>query len=336
MTAPGQQNNPDANREPRQERGPRGDRAERGERPERGPRGNADRGARNSTDGAPTDGRPEARNDRGDRNDRGERNDRGDRRPDRAPRGAENTDNQQAAAEVNSLASTGASAQDGNPTAQHPADGSGDNAPTREKRSRDRYGRDRGPRGERGDRGERNDRGDQGEQRPDQPRDGQAALDGFAPVNSESNEAETRVQQAQTAPVFVANQGANPASAAQTAAPVATAAAVVAPLIAAVSVAAPVAQAASPAVTALPKVQNFNLPVESLVQVAQGSGLSWVNSDPAKIAAVQAAIAAEAKPIHVPRARPTAVQFDAEPLVLVETKRDLKSMKLPFEDTAPS
>jgi ribonuclease E len=86
----------------------------------------------------------------------------------------------------------------------------------------------------------------------------------------------------------------------------------------------------------LPKVQNFNLPVESLVQVAQGSGLSWVNSDPAKIAAVQAAIAAEAKPIHVPRARPTAVQFDAEPLVLVETKRDLKSMKLPFEDTAPS
>ncbi len=334
VSAPGQQNNPDVNREPRQERGPRGDRAERGnERPERGPRGNADRGGRHSADGAPADGRPEARNERGDRNDRGERNDRGDRRPDRAPRGAENAENQQPAAELNSLANTGAPAQDGNQTAQHPGDGGGvggDNAPAREKRSRDRYGRDRGPRGERG---ERNDRGDQGEQRPDQPRDGQAALDGFAPAKSESNEAETRIQQAQAAPVFVADQNPHNNGASQAAAPTAA----VAPVIAAVSVAAPaaVAPAASPAATVLPKVQNFNLPVESLVQVAQGSGLSWVNSDPAKIAAVQAAIAAEAKPIHVPRARPAAVRFDAEPLVLVETKRDLKSMKLPFEDTAP-
>ena len=83
--------------------------------------------------------------------------------------------------------------------------------------------------------------------------------------------------------------------------------------------------------TALPTVPAFALPVDSLVQVAQSSGLSWVNSDPAKIAAVQASIAAEARPIHVPRQRPVAVKLDAEPLVLIETKRDLRDVVLPFE-----
>jgi ribonuclease E len=83
----------------------------------------------------------------------------------------------------------------------------------------------------------------------------------------------------------------------------------------------------------LPKVQSFDLPIDSLNQVAQGSGLSWVNSDPAKIAAVQAAIAAEFKPARVPRERAAAVQIDTAPLVLVETKRDLRNMTLPFEDT---
>jgi ribonuclease E len=91
---------------------------------------------------------------------------------------------------------------------------------------------------------------------------------------------------------------------------------------------------ASPA-QGLPKVQGFNLPVGDLVQVAQGSGLSWVNSDPAKIAAVQAAIAAEPKPIRVPRDRPAPVQVVSSPLVLVETKRHLAELKLPFEDTSP-
>jgi ribonuclease E len=99
----------------------------------------------------------------------------------------------------------------------------------------------------------------------------------------------------------------------------------------------PAAPQAAPAVAAqgLPKVQSFALPIETLAQVAQGTGLSWVNSDPAKIAAVQAAIAAETKPIHVPRERPPAVSVDAAPLVLVETKRDLRNLKLPFEETQP-
>ena len=51
----------------------------------------------------------------------------------------------------------------------------------------------------------------------------------------------------------------------------------------------------------------------------------------AKIAAVQAAIAAEPRPPRVPRERPAPIVIDEGPLVLVETKRDLRDMKLPFE-----
>ena len=81
----------------------------------------------------------------------------------------------------------------------------------------------------------------------------------------------------------------------------------------------------------LPQVQRFELPVSELAQVAQGSGLQWVNSDAEKIAAVQAAINAEPKSLHIPRERTSAVVVDEGPLVLVETKRDLREMKLPFE-----
>jgi ribonuclease E len=81
----------------------------------------------------------------------------------------------------------------------------------------------------------------------------------------------------------------------------------------------------------MPRVAAFQLPVDELAQIAQASGLQWVNSDAGKIAAVQAAIAAEPKPIHVPRERPPAVVIDEGPLVLVETRRDLRDMQLPFE-----
>ncbi len=82
---------------------------------------------------------------------------------------------------------------------------------------------------------------------------------------------------------------------------------------------------------ALPKVQPFELPLAELAQVAEGSGLHWVNSDADRIAEVRAAIAAEPKAIHVPRERPAAVVLDDGPLVLVETRRDLGKMTLPFE-----
>lgn len=124
--------------------------------------------------------------------------------------------------------------------------------------------------------------------------------------------------------------------------PAVAAVAVTAPVVAASMPAAaqpmtpvPAVVAVAPVSTGLPKVQTFTLPMDSLNQVAQGSGLSWVNSDSAKVALVQAAIAAEAKPIHVPRARAAAAPVDTAPLVLVETKRDLRSLQLPFEETQP-
>jgi ribonuclease E len=80
----------------------------------------------------------------------------------------------------------------------------------------------------------------------------------------------------------------------------------------------------------MPKVQSYALPMDALIQVAESSGLQWVNSDPAKIAQVQAAIAAEPKAVHVPRERPPVVVLDEGPLVLVETRKDLSEMKLPF------
>ena len=85
---------------------------------------------------------------------------------------------------------------------------------------------------------------------------------------------------------------------------------------------------------ALPKVQPFELPLAELAQVAEGSGLHWVNSDAERVAQVRAAIAAEVKPIHVPRERPPVPVLDEGPLVLVETRRDLAATVLPFERTA--
>jgi ribonuclease E len=96
---------------------------------------------------------------------------------------------------------------------------------------------------------------------------------------------------------------------------------------------APAATAATtPAAPAkgLPTVSRFDLPIDSLAQMAQSSGLVWVNSDTAKVAAVQAAIAAEPKPVRVPRERPPAVVLDEGPLVLVETRKDLNTLKVPF------
>jgi ribonuclease E len=81
---------------------------------------------------------------------------------------------------------------------------------------------------------------------------------------------------------------------------------------------------------AVPRVQPFQLPIDELKNVAEGSGLQWVLSDADKIAAAQAAIAAEPKAVHVPRERPPVVVVDEGPLVLVETKRDLRNLSLPF------
>lgn len=92
------------------------------------------------------------------------------------------------------------------------------------------------------------------------------------------------------------------------------------------------APAAQPAVgSGLPKVQAFTLEIDALANIAQSSGLVWVHSDHNKVQQAQAAIAAEPKPIHVPREPKPRIAVDDGPLVLVETRRDLRDMVLPFE-----
>ena len=86
----------------------------------------------------------------------------------------------------------------------------------------------------------------------------------------------------------------------------------------------------------MPLIASYDLPMAQLQNVAQSSGLEWVNSNPERIALVQAAIAAEPKPVHVPRERPPAVVMDEGPLILVETKRDLGQMHMPFDGHSAS
>ena len=59
-----------------------------------------------------------------------------------------------------------------------------------------------------------------------------------------------------------------------------------------------------------------------------------MNSDADKIRAAQEAIANEPKAVHVPRERKPPVQPDEGPLILVETRKDLKDVVLPFEEQA--
>ncbi|HTH79393.1 MAG TPA: Rne/Rng family ribonuclease, partial [Ramlibacter sp.] len=178
------------------------------------------------------------------------------------------------------------------------APGARDTAPEgeerRERRSRDRYGRDRRERG---------------------PREEQTASNEGAVAPSTENAQEHRPRYPTG---FVADEDSG--SAIEAPAPQAAAPAGTAPV------------AAAP--RAMPKVVPFELPMGELAQVAEASGLQWVNSDADKIAAVRAAIAAEPKPIHVPRERPPIVVIDEGPLVLVETRRDLRDLKLPFEQQA--
>jgi ribonuclease E len=91
-------------------------------------------------------------------------------------------------------------------------------------------------------------------------------------------------------------------------------------------VAAP-ATAAAPA----PLTAPFVLETDALQAVADSAGLQWVNSDAEKIRAAQEAMASEAKAVHVAREPKPVAAIDDGPLVLVETRRDLSQVKLPFE-----
>ncbi len=81
-------------------------------------------------------------------------------------------------------------------------------------------------------------------------------------------------------------------------------------------------------------VAPYVLPMGELQRLAEGSGLEWVNSNADKIRNTRQAMASESRPIHVPRERKPSVRSDEGPLVLVETRKDLSQLKLPFESGA--
>ena len=307
---------------------------------------------------------------RRERGERGEANSNGNGRRERSPRGEGRerapraTEEQaQAAVQPGDLADTAPLTSlpdlDVSGADQAPATAGPESQERRERRSRDRYGRERRERGERGE------RGDRGEQRQDATPATAAAdnapatlMDFNVPAGTAASaplEPQEPTRRSYFAPAPAPTQQPVAADAAPVAKPVAAVAPtpvapVVAPSpapapVAAAPVAAPVPKPApapavataptpapvAPADTGMPRVQAFVLPVEQMHQIAQSSGLQWVNSDADKIAAVQAAIAAEPRPIHVPRERAPVVALDDGPLVLVETRRDLGDLQLPFE-----
>jgi ribonuclease E len=96
-----------------------------------------------------------------------------------------------------------------------------------------------------------------------------------------------------------------------------------------------VAAEPAPRPVAAAPVQPFVLPVQALQSLAEQAGLQWVGSDAEKIRLVQQAIAAEPKPQRVPREPRPVVVEDFGPLVLVETKKALSQLKLPFDQQPP-
>ena len=251
----------------------------------------------------------EPREPREPRESRGEgRRERGGRRPERrdeapAADGSQAAFADGAAPEVRAerteqTVATDVAAQGNEPTAGQ--DDSQERAP-RERRSRDRYGR------------ERRERGDRAESSPEQAADANAPA--FAPAQQVNTETRPAAADIASPVVTVSDVPAAPAA-----------------IIVPAPVQAPVAAPAAPATRALPQVASYDLPLQDLAQVASASGLQWVNSNTSKIAETQAAMAAEPRPAHVPRERAPVVAVPASPLVLVETKRDLSNMTLPFEE----
>jgi ribonuclease E len=223
--------------------------------------------------------RAKARNERIAREDNGDTGEAPNRsetpRRERAPRG-ENRRNERPRHDESAQAETPSGLSSTEAPQANGEAGSDNNGERRERRSRDRYGRDRRERG-----GERTDRQEGASQEQlgfdDQPA-AESTHRGHAPAGS---------SHAQTPHTNSATSSA------------------------------PAPRAS------MPKVQSFSLSLPELQAIAQSSGLEWVNSDATRIAAVQAAIAAEPKPVHVPRERPAPVVLDEGPLVLVETRKEL-------------
>ncbi|HMQ71203.1 MAG TPA: Rne/Rng family ribonuclease [Rubrivivax sp.] len=180
-----------------------------------------------------------------------------------------------------------------------------------------------------GGRGRRRGRGGRDRTRRE-PREGGAAAEDEAGADAAQAD-ETRATRAREVVAAETSVEAAAEPAVETVGDVASATAVAAhpPAAQAGPAVQPAAMAAAPgpAVAAQP----YALPTDTLHAVAAGAGLQWIESDADKVRAAQAAIAAEPPPIRVPREPRPLVVVDEGPLVLVETRRDLSQMKLPFE-----
>ncbi|MBM3386145.1 MAG: Rne/Rng family ribonuclease [Betaproteobacteria bacterium] len=299
-------------------------RAERGERPQRERRQEPRANLNPNVDGetpATAAAEGENRSERAPRRERAERAERGEGRRERGER----RERAPAEAAVNPETTTSlATGQTEAPVNEAPSEQA--QGERRERRSRDRYGRDRRERSERNDQATPEAEGENVA--------ATAATEAQAEVSERPQRSYfDRAPQASAAPTAPAADAQltpvtpdAPATAVQAPTPVAPAP-ISAPVVAAAEASAPVT---APASSGMPKVASYTLAIDSLHEVAKGSGLEWVNSDADKIAAVQAIIAAEPKPVHVPRERAPVPVLDEGPLVLVETRKDLADMKLPF------
>ena len=328
-------------------RNERGDRPERSERNDRPRRDDAAFNAQNDDNAA-----PEATGERQERAPRPERAPRENRR-DRGDRGERNERRSQGEELVRDNAGVAPAPMDseaviaalpsldleGNANAIAPADGEA-SPERRERRSRDRYGRDRRNRGDR----ERLPRDEQSaDAQPDAapaeaiseaenaPAPRRSYFDAAEATSTASitppaaDFAEPLVKPAVSAVVEATDEKAVPAPVVQAPAAIEQ----IAPVVAATTAPTPAAEPATQ--QGLPRIASYTLPLDQLNTIAAAAGLQWVNSDANKVAVVQAAIAAEPKPVHVPRERRPVVMLDEGPLVLVETRKDLAAMVLPFE-----
>jgi len=341
--------------------GERGGRGGRGERDGRGGRGEGrgEREPRRETvdaSAAPVTEPREPREPREDRAPRGERGERGDNRRGPRPERARSEETAKVDTAVQAFVDTAPAAEAGAPGAAA-AEGEREGG----RRRRRRGGRDRGEgrtdeTGDSGDTGSTlngEETGPAGEVVPAEAVGGEAIAENTEGTAAEGGEREggrrrgrgrdrfrrepreegdagaagdvvpAEAVVADVTPAEAVGQA--PAPAAVVAAPVPSPAPTPAP----VPAPAP-ALASAPAPTPV-RIEAFVLPTDALTTLASEAGLQWVQSDAGKISAVQATMAAEPQPTHVPRQPKPPVVVDEGPLVLVETRKDLSQLKLPFE-----
>jgi ribonuclease E len=280
-------------REPREAREPR----ENGRRRD-GRRDASDSSAPSEALGMAPEATAENTEARRERRGRGERSERPSRRPEGGQDNTTTSDNLEQDGPVAN--STEESGVDGEATPRN-----------RERRSRDRYGRDRR---------ERAPRDDAAPAADDAP--GSEATEIIVSATSVSDEAPVR---------SYFNVAGNAPAVAPQEAPAAKPAAAPAPARTAVPAASTANKpTAQPAAKGMPAIAAYQLSVQEMSAVAQAAGLQWVLSDAQKVEQAQAAIANTPKPVHVPREPKPVVVVDNGPLVLVETRQDLRNTPLPF------